>query len=465
MWDPAVLERMDAVAREQILAVRDDPRLLGYYSDNELGWWNATLWKMTLEQAPTSGQRRRLIDLLRETYQNDWEKLSKDFDSEKVTDWASLEQGGMLFVRSGSDGFKVMRKFLSLIAERYYQLVHDIIRKYDQRGLILGDRYQSFYYPEVARAASRWVDAVSSNLNASWNDGSYLHFYLDTLHHLTGKPIMISEFYSAAQQNRSGNRNDQGIFPVVRTQKERAEMLSHTLAYLARIPYVLGADWFQYFDEPRHGRDDGENYNFGLVDIQDRPYDEVTSAFASFDGARLKAQPIRSSQAAANRVPRAPADPFADFEPMLALKRWNRERGFIKPSSPDPLADLYMCWSPTMLYLGLYALDITEDAYYRDRSVPKIDRALWVVELPGQQPLRIRLGAGREPISSDPNVRIVHLSGVNLTVRSITAIGLNASQLGRRSFKAGDSIDLYSVFTTHGHCYQMEWNGAYVLSK
>jgi len=30
-------------------------------------------------------------------------------------------------------------------------MVHDIIRKYDQRALILGDRYQSFYYPEVAR--------------------------------------------------------------------------------------------------------------------------------------------------------------------------------------------------------------------------------------------------------------------------------------------------------------------------
>ena len=34
--------------------------------------------------------------------------------------------------------------FLGLLAERYYQLVHQIIRKYDTRALILGDRYQSF---------------------------------------------------------------------------------------------------------------------------------------------------------------------------------------------------------------------------------------------------------------------------------------------------------------------------------
>jgi hypothetical protein len=71
MWDPAIVTRMDAVACEQILGVRDDPRLLGYYTDNEMGWWNATLWKLTLEQASTSGQRRRLLRLLRETYQDD----------------------------------------------------------------------------------------------------------------------------------------------------------------------------------------------------------------------------------------------------------------------------------------------------------------------------------------------------------------------------------------------------------
>src|SRR5207245_10108100 len=68
MWDPKIIDRMDQVAREQILALRDDPRLIGYYSDNEMGWWNSALFQLTLQQAPTSGQRRRLLELLRETY-------------------------------------------------------------------------------------------------------------------------------------------------------------------------------------------------------------------------------------------------------------------------------------------------------------------------------------------------------------------------------------------------------------
>jgi hypothetical protein len=70
MWDPKVVEGIDRVARENILGLRDDPRVIGYYTDNEIGWWNAILFKMTLEQAPTSGQRQRLIAFLRQTYQN-----------------------------------------------------------------------------------------------------------------------------------------------------------------------------------------------------------------------------------------------------------------------------------------------------------------------------------------------------------------------------------------------------------
>ena len=45
-----------------------------------------------------------------------------------------------------------------------------------RRALILGDRYQSFYYPEVARACGHYVDAVSTNLNAPWSDGSFARF-------------------------------------------------------------------------------------------------------------------------------------------------------------------------------------------------------------------------------------------------------------------------------------------------
>src|SRR6266404_3246958 len=88
---------------------------------------------------------------------------------------------------------------------------------------------------------------------------------------LTGKPVLVSEFYMCAQQNRSGNKNDRSIFPTLATQGERITGFRNTVLALLRIPYVIGADWFQYYDEPTHGRGDGENFNFGLVDINDQP--------------------------------------------------------------------------------------------------------------------------------------------------------------------------------------------------
>jgi hypothetical protein len=463
MWDSKVIRRMDAVAREQILAVRDDPRLIGYYSDNEMGWWNATLWKMTLEQPASSGQRKRLVQLLRETYDDDWQQLRRDFEPEKAESWRELRRGGMLWLKPGGGGIKVMRRFLEMLAERYYQLVHDIIRKHDSRALILGDRYQSFYYPEVARAAARWVDAISSNLNPSWNDGTYLRCHLDTLHALTGRPVFVSEVYMSAKENRSGNRNDQGIFPVVATQSERAHAASNTLVALAQTPCVVGVDWFQYYDEPRHGRHDGENFNFGLVDIYDRPYAELTSLFAAFDPQSLRTRPASPRPDASMGVPPAPANPFADFNATHALKSWDRERGFVKPSTPFPVGDLYLCWNPRAIYLGLYALDMVEDAYYRDNSIPKSDRALWVVDAGGGQTIRVRLGAGREAIPSDSGVRVEHLPALNHKVRNVAAMELTAEQLRRQPFKAGDAVALHSVLWTHGKAYEIEWKGTFRL--
>ena len=465
MWDAKITDRMDAVAREQILALRDDPRLLGYYSDNEMGWWNEILFKMTLEQAPTSGQRQRLLQLLRETYHDDWSELLRDFEpAPGVENWNTLSQHGVLFLRPGGHGLRVERRFLALLADRCYSLVRDIIRKYDQRALILGDRYQSFYYPEVVRACSRYVDAVSSNLNASWNDGTFARFYVETLHRLAGKPVLIGEFYMCARDNRSGNKNTRGIYPVVATQKERAAGFRNTLEALLKIPYVVGADWFQYYDEPTHGRYDGENFNFGLVDIHDRPYEALTAAASALDVVAFKKQTAPARPDASQGVPPAPRNPLAQFEPMLALKHWDRERGFIKPVSEDPLADLYVCWNRKTVYLGLYAQDVTEDIGYKDKIVRASDRAEWIVSLGGStNAIRCRIGAGLEPVVDEPAVRLVNISGINGYSRNIAALEIPAKLFGKDRFKAGDAIELASTFFTHCRAYRMDWKGKFSL--
>ena len=467
MWDPKLVARMDQVAREQILPLRGDPRLLGYYTDNEIGWWNAILFKMTLEQAPTSGQRQRLIKLLRQTYQNDWTGLMRDFEpAPLIESWDELERHGMLYLRTGGSGIRVERQFLGMLAERYYSLVHDMVRKYDQRALILGDRLPSFYYPEVVRACVPYVDVFSFNLNPAWTDGSFPRFFLETLHALSGKPLIIGEFYMAARENRSGNQNTHGTYPVVATQKQRADGFRNTLRQLLGSPYVVGADWFQYYDEPTHGRFDGENFNFGLVDIHDQPYEALTTAAAGLDLVGARNPPAQARPDATQGVPPAPRRPFEAFEPTLALKSWDRERGFVKAVSEFPLADLYVCWDRKAIYLGLCAQDVVEDVFYRGKTMPLSDRAEWSISVKGgSKPIRGRIGAGLEPIFDEPSVRPMNISGFNGNTRNIAGLELPARLFGKDRFKQGDTIEFTATFLSHCRAYNVEWKARLSLAR
>jgi hypothetical protein len=465
MWDARNVARMHQVARDQIQLLRDHPRVIGYYSDNELGWWNATLWKLTFEQPASSAQRHRTLQLLRDHYGGDWTKLLVDFQPEHAEGWGQLRRGGTLFLRSGGQGIHVMRRFLSMLADRYYSLMREIIRTYDPDALYLGDRYQSFYYPEVARACGQYADVVSCNLNAHWSDGTFARCQLDTLHAITGKPIVVTEIYLAAMENSSGNRNTSGIYPVVKTQSERALALSHTLTNLSRLPYVVGVDWFQYYDEPRFGRGDGENFNFGLVDIHNRPYPEVTSVFSRCRLEQLRKTRAPFRNATDSGIPVAPTDPLGRFQPTLALMHWDREHGFLPATTSAPMADLYACWNTNAIYLGLFAFDIVEEAYYRGPWIPKEDRALWTLRIGDAKPYHVRLGGEREAIPSDLDVRIEHLSGGGLNVKNVAAVELTASRLGRTSFRAGDTIELEATLWSHCRAQRVEWKGIYQLKS
>ena len=99
MWDEKVIRRIDEVAEETIVPLRDDPRVIGYYSDNEIGWWNAILWKMTLEQPATSGQRQRLIRWCAKRTTTIGTRSSRTSSRRTPPSWEELDRGGMLWLR------------------------------------------------------------------------------------------------------------------------------------------------------------------------------------------------------------------------------------------------------------------------------------------------------------------------------------------------------------------------------
>src|SRR4029453_1592138 len=105
----------------------------------------------------------------------------------------------------------------------------------------------------------------------------------EALHELSGgQPVIVSEYSFHALDGRSGNRNTFGFPAQVANQKARAQGYRDMTTRLARLPYVIGADWFQWMDEPPSGRlRDGEDVNFGVVDVNDRPYGALVDAVRS----------------------------------------------------------------------------------------------------------------------------------------------------------------------------------------
>jgi len=164
-------------------------------------------------------------------------------------------------------------------------------------------------------------------------------------------------------------------------------------------------------------------------------------------------------------VPPAPADPLAGFEFMTALKPWDRERAFVPASSPHPLGDLYICWSPDAVYVGLYALDIVEKDMYPDGRVPVADRAVWRVGVDEAEPVIARIGGGEQPVVSHQATKVACLSGLDHDVRLIAVMRLPAAHFGKTQLAAGDVIKLRSELRTHGRTHRSQWNGELALAK
>jgi len=444
MWDPEVVNLMDAVARDQIKPIADDPRVVGFFSDNEMGWWEGALFDWAWKSA---GTRAHLVQLLSARYQT-WPALLADFDPEGADSFESLAKSGRLYLRAGGNGMGAVQAYMGVLADRYYSLCRASIKRYDTNGLFLGDRYISNFYPEVASAAAKYVDILSTNLNGDWNDGSFTRSYLPDLELITQKPILISEYYESATENASGNKNDSSGFPVVRTQAERATRFSQSTSYLFRQPYVVGAHWFQYTDEPKNGRGDGENYNFGLVDIRNQPYHDLVRASAALGPNALHEKgPVMLADATSG-VPPAPERPSD-------LEAWNRDRGFVAPTSMFPRGDLYLSWSGSRVYAAFYwNEDRFDEAFYRGGKVPAEELGVATLQIDG----KTATGTASEEDGDHGELpgAFNHRRGVRQTM--ILSVDLG------RTLHAGDSINLDARVVTRGRAYTGAWKGAFTLA-
>jgi len=375
---PETETRMNTLARELVAPYRDSPFRIGYFSDNEVGWWTGALFSFYSSKPANSTTKQRWVELLRRHYSDDWSRFTADFlPPEGVDSWDQLlTTTQSTHMKPGSAGIRVVREWTGMVAEHYYALAERAIRAADPEALFFGDRLPIYYDPAAVRAMEPHVDAIAVNYNVDSSDGWIADYFFDGLRRLSGgKPELVTEWFFAARENRTGNRNN-GHLMTVATQDERATGAAAAIANFAAIREIVGVHWFQYYDHPKGGRTDGEDYDFGLVDINDQPYQRLVSALAA---ANRRALQIHASAADPLRRTRMFLLPHAPISVHNhSLSDWPKPASLLPRLKPSPGAvefgETYLSWSEAGLALatiGQDYFDIGLLAY--DGSFPLVD--------------------------------------------------------------------------------------------
>ncbi|HVA14578.1 MAG TPA: hypothetical protein VNF99_15130 [Stellaceae bacterium] len=361
-FDPAAKARMFAEAKTLTAPYRDSPYRIGYFADNEVGWWDGALFLFYAAKPATSFTKQHLVAMLRSYYHGDWRRFARDFvPPPGVGSWpALLRTETPTKLRAGGRGMLAVERWTGEVAAQYYKVARAALKAADPNALFFGDRLPIYYDQQAIRAEAPYVDAIAVNYNVDSPEGWLAPYFFDGLRHLTGgKPVLISEWFYAARENRTGNRNN-GHLMTVETQAERAAGAAASAKLFAGIPEIVGLHWFQYYDYPVGGRADSEDYNFGLVDIRNQPYEKLVTAL----GAANRQLPALHARAGAIARPSLKdfAVPYATIDPQhLSLIDWPKPASLLPPLKPEPgsvaFGEAYLTWSANGLALATIGQD------------------------------------------------------------------------------------------------------------
>lgn len=253
---------------ENIKKSTSDPYCIGYFVDNEMDWGDDSyLAKSVIQSGKNQPAKLAMLDFLEKKY---------DTVDELNTSWQTTFNSWDEFMENTSvpsKGSVDFKAFSAIIAREYFKTVRETLAKNAPHKLYLGCRFHDHYYPNedttcdwVVKIAAEYCDVVSFN--------RYRYSAVDLRPALADKPVIISEWHMGTL--------DRGLphytLRFAESQENRAEMYEYYLKSCLENPFIVGAHWFEYTDEPVTGRFDGENFNTGFVDVCDKPYPEMTGA-------------------------------------------------------------------------------------------------------------------------------------------------------------------------------------------
>lgn len=237
VFDPEFEVFCDEHAR-QIAATRDDPWLLGHFSDNELPFRPDALDNYLALPETDPGHQAA------------------------VTWWAGHATGDLDRPTTVAD----QDAFLEFLARRYYRLVSQAIKQHDPNHLYLGSRVHGRTIREPVFRGSQGVDVVSVNYYHRW---SVEPARLDGWVSNSGRPFVISEWYAKSVAGADTVTGGAGF--RVQCDRDRGLFYHNFTLGLLQHPGCVGWHWFKYAARE-------QNTHHGLVDDVFEPYTDLLEA-------------------------------------------------------------------------------------------------------------------------------------------------------------------------------------------
>ncbi len=254
----------DAIGVLREAGIADDPWCIGLFVNNEMGWGNddKALGRAVVRAPADQPAKREMLRRLMSKYDSIGE-----LNAVWGTDYASwdmaLESTALPDEANAAEDFRECHRIL---AEEYFRRVAAIVHREAPGRLYLGCRFASG--GEAAfRAAAKYCDVLSVNI--------YMPLPVPRHGHEPGFPecpMMVGEFHFHGRGAASF-----ATFAAM-TPPERRLAYREYVGHALRDPRFVGTHWFQWGDQIVTGRNDGENFPCGFVDICDRPHEELVKA-------------------------------------------------------------------------------------------------------------------------------------------------------------------------------------------
>jgi hypothetical protein len=254
VFDPEFEVFADRCAASGMAALRDDPYLIGYFSDNELPTTDQHLSNY-LDIAETDSARRY----------------------SRAVAWAFLrDRHGPNAAKTSITGAD-QEDFRELIFNYYGMVVSAAIKRHDPNHMYLGPRLHSSAKtsPGIWRAMGRWCGAIGLNYYSVWEPDFTAMAKWEAW---SGKPSIITEFYTKGMD--SGLYNTSGAGYVVPDQNTRGIFYEQFVMALIESGTCVGWHWFKYKDnDPSAPASDPSNIdgNKGIINTAFQEYTALTS--------------------------------------------------------------------------------------------------------------------------------------------------------------------------------------------